>query len=670
MNSNSINFDQTLHGYIDGHTLIASSIELPSEVKRIMLLLSDMSGSRMEKGFEEYITGYPIKEINMYAMAKTWYAPEMKRPGCVWTHTLLMDFQDVPKIANVQKLLSLFVRPEILELNKELYLRKLAVNTEINDFNPVSTNLLDQQTRSLLKNLYNDADKSLLVRSSTAENFEELILMIWRQQWPRLKRNFSFCTGAIFPRNIKGDILDLQIIPNSSEKFPSIMNEINVMDLNESKVDTSENWLNFITTDLFSPSIIAHNFLNYFGSDVSIKRKAFKALIECYIFFSNEKPILEKSISFLATQYPSPKEASNLKNSLLNRVPTSFGNILPLYDETAILYHLTITEYYKNFDYEKLNYKTRFISLFQNLDEQSVKTLKSIIRKGPNANGEEVITELAEILSENKYLNSIWSDKQLSSVFIGLNPKLTFSNNFWLTNNKNQIEIINQLKRSNIGKFGWQKILNILLEINSSIDPHVFENQDVLIESAILDYLNKHETTDIGRNWLNYLRNNPAEVLEWFTSNNNIRPKVIELIVILLNPNSNLVLKYGLHSWVEFFNQIEKDKRHLVKIDVHVFCVALAFNINNVDAQKIFESSFEIIYFSLATDSLDYNLWKNLEVHTKPLNFWKDWDKCKKIVNAVVDFYVNNNWSINQLLLNIHSNDIKDRILQKYKKRK
>ena len=37
------------------------------------------------KGFDQYVTGYPLDSINAYALAMTWYAPEMPRPGCVWT---------------------------------------------------------------------------------------------------------------------------------------------------------------------------------------------------------------------------------------------------------------------------------------------------------------------------------------------------------------------------------------------------------------------------------------------------------------------------------------------------------------------------------------------------------------------------------------------------------
>ena len=77
----SIEINQTLHGYKNGHQLLACSIDLPSPIKKTLLYQSDLSGSNLSKGFENYISGYPIEGSNLYAFSKTWYADEMKRPG-------------------------------------------------------------------------------------------------------------------------------------------------------------------------------------------------------------------------------------------------------------------------------------------------------------------------------------------------------------------------------------------------------------------------------------------------------------------------------------------------------------------------------------------------------------------------------------------------------------
>src|ERR1039457_6141935 len=84
-----IGFDQALFGYRHGHRLLAASRRIDSTNERILARLTDLSGPRMLQGFETYLTGYPLAN-GSYALARTWYAAEMERPGCVWTHVLLL----------------------------------------------------------------------------------------------------------------------------------------------------------------------------------------------------------------------------------------------------------------------------------------------------------------------------------------------------------------------------------------------------------------------------------------------------------------------------------------------------------------------------------------------------------------------------------------------------
>ncbi len=110
-NTRTIALHQLLHGYDGGHKLLAASRELPPTVARKILVQSDLSGSIPPKAFETYLTGYPLREISAYAFARTWYAPEMPRPGCVWTHTLLIEADDVAMIPSLSSLLKYFTRP-------------------------------------------------------------------------------------------------------------------------------------------------------------------------------------------------------------------------------------------------------------------------------------------------------------------------------------------------------------------------------------------------------------------------------------------------------------------------------------------------------------------------------------------------------------------------------
>ena len=91
MNNGIKRLHQTLHGYNCGHHLLASSIKLSDKSMRKMEKMSDLSGNIMIEGFEQYYTGYYLADENYYVVACTWYASEMNRPGCVWTHSLLIQ---------------------------------------------------------------------------------------------------------------------------------------------------------------------------------------------------------------------------------------------------------------------------------------------------------------------------------------------------------------------------------------------------------------------------------------------------------------------------------------------------------------------------------------------------------------------------------------------------
>lgn len=125
-----IQFEQTLHGYYKGHGLLASSVSsLEQEDSSLMATLSDWTGYRGSKEEEDnYLTVYPLSSGKYMAFAKTWYAREMERPGCVWTHTLLVPIECFKGNFDIRNLLKFFRRPE--KDHYTLYNEALIVDTE------------------------------------------------------------------------------------------------------------------------------------------------------------------------------------------------------------------------------------------------------------------------------------------------------------------------------------------------------------------------------------------------------------------------------------------------------------------------------------------------------------------------------------------------------------
>ena len=106
--------EQLLHGYQDGHGLLAGSLQVKSAQDAACLsAMSDWSGYRDPHNQDHsYITAYPLPDSNYYVVAKSWYAYEMERPGCVWTHSLLINLSELDNRFDFRMLIPYFHRPE------------------------------------------------------------------------------------------------------------------------------------------------------------------------------------------------------------------------------------------------------------------------------------------------------------------------------------------------------------------------------------------------------------------------------------------------------------------------------------------------------------------------------------------------------------------------------
>lgn len=666
---NKIIINQALHGYDQGHSLIESSIQISSDAKRNLMIMSDMSGSSMIDGFEEYITGYPVKEMNMYALAKTWNAPEMKRPGCVWTHTLLINFSDLFKIENISNILKLFKRPSDNAIS-DFYNKSIGFENEgnYNRANIISNNNISPTfIKEIIFQLYNSND-SILIQSKDTLKYENIILSIWLQQWPRLKRNFTFCTGAISARSLNNRHLDIQIIPLKTDR--SIMNKDNItllnpdMNPNVSKAD----WVDIIYDDLHAGSTKLRTFFKTYGADVREERSTLVSLVEIYIILNSNKEIsISELIKAFSEYFPLPSDAITLKKSVLfnqNTNSTSyFSN-----DEESILFELAKTEFYECFDFKNLEFGERFQKLFRNSPKSVLSILDKLISSDINPNGEIVLKAIAQIVTINELEPLNQNYRKLLLVFIFFNPSLAYNKKFWEVSVSEQNENLSTLlKTSNVN---WQSVIGCLLELDTRIDKEIIDSLNIGIVQYILNWVNNTERANLSYYWLDILKDRPVEIIEWITENNVLKIHLFQLIPQILNPNSLLIKKSDINIWLNLIS----DGRIILDSDTKVkfksFILAVSFNLDNKDIINLLSYSFEDVYKAALSSHLDYNSWKILEVHTKPLSYWKDWDKCKKLRNALIEKFFELKWSVNYLGKIFSDREILFEMFSKYEKSK
>ena len=249
MVNDNITLHQCLHGYSSGHRLISTSIELDREPQKLMLDLSDISGTPVDSNFNNCITGYPLPNEQFYVIAKTWYAKEMERPGCVWTHSLVIPTKHLSEITDAEILINTFIRPASAK-SFNIYSKQLSIKqNELSQNNLVYNSASESNEQiEILNNLYNPNEESHVVfPGNSSKRYEQFFVNIWIQQWPKLKSKFKFCTGALSLRRWYDEHFDLQVTHRKCLPMFKKSNKISIIYDDRKKIGmyAPDNFINF-----------------------------------------------------------------------------------------------------------------------------------------------------------------------------------------------------------------------------------------------------------------------------------------------------------------------------------------------------------------------------------------------------------------------------------------
>ncbi|MBW4976454.1 hypothetical protein KZZ08_22855 [Roseovarius mucosus] len=267
-----IRLDQTLHGYSEGHRLIDGSFKLPQSDARTMLVLSDASASGSRIPSEGYLTGYPLAESGKYVLARTWTASEMSRPGCVWTHSLLIDFGDLALLGSALNLLEYFRRPSGVGGSNYANGLEVAVTRT-----PAIVPSHDLGKAGQWASALYGKPKSRFIAERQGPGDDVVVLAIWMQQWPRLRRAFRFCSFSADDRSTSADTFDLQLM--DAGRSPRSRMPIGIV----APAVKQGDWLDALLDDLERPARShLRQFLRDVGSDVTNGRAAMVPLIHLH----------------------------------------------------------------------------------------------------------------------------------------------------------------------------------------------------------------------------------------------------------------------------------------------------------------------------------------------------------------------------------------------------
>ena len=202
--------EQTLHGYDGGHRLLAASKSFSEAELAKMALMSDFASNNMTEQFDYYFVGYRLNEDEL-VLACTWYADEMKRPGCVWTQSLVFSIADLNSSTNFFNVYDVFERPEV-GVGFSSYQKSLEL---LMDYQIV---LNRDKLKYLCWKIWEDM-YPIYIFADESHYYEKELIYLFLTQNDLLDYNFSFCTLTARMGVSLDKIIRMQFIPTDNDSL-------------------------------------------------------------------------------------------------------------------------------------------------------------------------------------------------------------------------------------------------------------------------------------------------------------------------------------------------------------------------------------------------------------------------------------------------------------------
>lgn len=650
--------EQMLHGYADGHRLLAASTELSRADKHLMLTLSDMSGRSMVSGFETYLTGYPVDAF--YVLARTWYAPEMERPGCVWTHSLLIRREELPTIDDLHGLEQYFIRPSHQGSWAE-YERAIDDSSRQLASPPAQTirhSLNARAIARLLDSLYSNLRPVFLLASSPNE-FEATALSIWSQQWPSLRERFAFCTGAIASRFLNGKPFDLQAIPTASlREIRRDSPNGDFIDLRREQKGAAEltaPWLIEAVRDTETPIGGLRPFLSDISNHIHGGRELFIPLVELYLARGPERTATLEFPCFLdqiLCRAPRREDLSHLKASLLQPAAPLLRLFEPPPTECIVLETLAHVEAPDAFDIDVLHLEERSKELWTSNPGEARQLLSSLTTRDHNVIGETILRSLIESLGIDDAIALSGSIPGLLQATLRTNPLLAASQQLWTGPVYRQRELFDVVASSD-------KLDDVIK--NEIAIAMVQAGSDAVAEKVVRDFgpsvlrsvLENTAATSspspehIPAGWRREVAHHAETVMTWLTTQARQSPEALVLASHFLDPHARSVRDHGIESWLAAQHEriiapLSPDTRR------HFLAFTLALGLDNAGerSHELVAAGFEPVHDALASSRLTYEEWSWFDEQIPTLSWGRNWDKCERLRRGVIEAFVEHRWPV------------------------
>lgn len=635
----SASIHQAIHGYRDGHRLLSSSTPLGSDAARAMLVLSDMSGSSMQPGFDEYLTGYPLPGTEYFVFAKTWYAPEMQRPGCVWTHSLLIPRAMIASMT-AARLMPNFRRP------KPDGVEGAAMAPIVADEDAPGGNnrdgFADRGLAAPVIGAVLGQPRPVIIVADDATQFQSVFLRLWEELWPAEKARFSFCTGALMPRSSAGALLDLQAVPHAipPSQFRKSAGAALVLDLQVPSKPVP--WVELVLDGAARRDETFRTWLEATAgvdSGRAVVPKLAPIFVEWTAPTSSARSVLASVVN---AKDLDPSIRSRLVGMVFDRATTGSGMFLRrellhdlCRDRDADLAPIATT----------LEDQARL--LFEESRADGIALVLSLLGDELTDVGERVLRTAVLLLAPNDIESFGEAHAPFLPTIVGANPQLGSSPILWKGVGGRSAEILSQLGGVTMTDNERGAVVEAI--ISSGLDVPTGALIRFGGKAAIFRGLNAITSgqLELSWQWRSALSSQPDAVIEWLESLT--PPSLCDLEL-----GSRFVSPMATQSRLATVWKSGAVTRGPIAPRVAAFGLTLAFWEGDVNS-LLLASCFQPTYDAAGSSRLAYDEWDWMQEQAPPVSWYRAWDRCERLAAALARQLEKRNASLETVFCVVHS---------------
>lgn len=528
--------EQLLFGYDNGHSLIAGSTLINSNVDTDLIArLSDWSGFRLNGGIDSsYITAFPLKESPYYAIIKSWYAQEMERPGSVWSHVLLIDLNKIELNFDFRDLLNIFTRPTKNSYNQ--YTRPIEVNCEhLLKKDPQGSPIYTDFISFLLiySSLINDKEPFGLRVENDAVGLQRLLLTIMQYLPINTLRRLSFSSGGESYRSYDHDkLITMQYIQHG--------NAISLLSPpweGKIKEDEFNDGIKFLAKACADDNFEITHMLRIFDDEILDNPKKIAAFgqLMSYLYDGikgiKTEDTYNKILSILYMFFPLAEEGKLLKSNFLGEKISSL-----FCTDSEFLYKIFTHESIILIPAQLNNINDRLQRLIEsNRKEYITLLLKLADANSVNDYGKKIMSGTFQILSNDEInLLSLKHWKHFVSLIM-FNPEYLISGDWLSLPTQKFRDILSCFCLQEHRHFNrWEQLLIRIINDQCTVSYTLCRellNYASNASQYILDYINNPNSGHIDSKLINGVCRKEVNLLEWLQTTNYLSDKARKLII-------------------------------------------------------------------------------------------------------------------------------------------